>query len=391
MNLLPKASGTRPRVACEIMPRGVVAARSDEATGPLAAVARVVLSEGAIAPSLKPGNIADRVAVAAALRRALEQVGARSNSREDDIALVIPDSAVRVLLLDFDALPNRLSEALPLVRFRLKKLLPFDADEAMVSFQVMSTSKSVVRVLAVAIPRDVLSEYETAAREAGFEPGAVLPSTLAALAALDDTEPVLLVNANSLGVTTAIVRGGILLLHRSLDLQEPSSGTPANLPPALFEPSALFESLPAGLPLAGLPLIDVHDSAAEWAAQQPLPEHGRDPYAANRDDSRDDSEPPLNAAADDLQPVALAGEIAQAVSVAAAYFEDTLASPPERVLSAGPLGAAQLRSILMEQGVSEADGLRVQELVESAAIAADAASADVPRAWLSGVLGALRG
>jgi type IV pilus assembly protein PilM len=390
MNLLPKASGTRPRVACEIMPRGVVAARSDEATGPLAAVARVVLGDGAITPSLKPGNIADRVAVAAALRRALEQVGARSNSREDDIALVIPDSAVRVLLLDFDALPNRLSEALPLVRFRLKKLLPFDADEAMVSFQVMSTSKSVVRVLAVAIPRDVLSEYETVAREAGFEPGAVLPSTLAALAALDDTGAVLLVNANSLGVTTAIVRGGILLLHRSLDLQEPAAGTPANLPPALFEPSALFDSS-AGLPLAGLPLIDVHDSAAEWAAQQPLPEHGRDPYAAGREDPENDSEPPLNAAADDLQPVALAGEIAQAVSVAAAYFEDTLAAPPERVLSAGPLGAAQLRSILMEQGVAEADGLRVQELVESAAIAADASRADVPRAWLSGVLGALRG
>jgi type IV pilus assembly protein PilM len=308
-------------------------------------------------------------------------------------------------LLDFDALPNRLSEALPLVRFRLKKLLPFDADEAMVSFQVMSTSKSVVRVLAVAIPRDVLSEYETAAREAGFEPGAVLPSTLAALAALDDAEPVLLVNANSLGVTTAIVRGGILLLHRSLDLQEPAAGTPANLPPALFEPSALFESStglapaglePAGLALVELPLVDVHDTAAEWAAQQPLPEHGRDPYGADREYAgreytADNSEPPLNGAADDLQPVALAGEIAQAVSVAAAYFEDTLAAPPERVLSAGPLGAAQLRSILVEQGVAEADGLRVRELVESAAIAADATSADVPRAWLSGVLGALRG
>jgi type IV pilus assembly protein PilM len=405
MNLLPKASGTRPRVACEIMPRGVVAARSGESTSALAAVARVILAEGAIAPSLKPGNIADRVAVAAALRRALEQVGARSNSREDDVTLVIPDSAVRVLLLDFDALPNRLSEALPLVRFRLKKLLPFDADEAMVSFQVMSTSKSVVRVLAVAIPRDVLSEYETAAREAGFEPGAVLPSTLAALAVLDDAEPVLLVNANSLGVTTAIVRGGILLLHRSLDLQEPAAGTPANLPPALFEPSALFESStglapaglePAGLALVELPLVDVHDTAAEWAAQQPLPEHGRDPYGADREYAgreytADNSEPPLNGAADDLQPVALAGEIAQAVSVAAAYFEDTLAAPPERVLSAGPLGAAQLRSILVEQGVAEADGLRVRELVESAAIAADATSADVPRAWLSGVLGALRG
>jgi type IV pilus assembly protein PilM len=371
MNLLPKASGTRPRVACEIMPQGVVAARSEDAAGPLIAVARAVLGEGAIAPSLKPGNIADRVAVAAAVRRALEQVGARSNSRGDDITLVIPDSAVRVLLLEFDSLPNRLSEALPLVRFRLKKLLPFDADEAMVTFQVMSTSKSLVRVLAVAIPRDVLSEYETAAREAGFEPGAVLPSTLAALAALDDTEPVLLVNANALGVTTAIVRAGILLLHRSVDLQEPALGLPANVPPAMFEPP--------------LPLVDVHASAGEWAAQEALPEHGSDRYAM------DGIESPLTGTAEDLQPVALAAEIAQAVSVAAAYFEDTLAAVPDRVLSAGAIGAEQLRQILVGEGVVEADGLRVRELVESAVLGADAASAAVPRAWLSGVLGALRG
>ena len=395
MNLLPKAAGTRPRLACEITPQGVVAARSEEALGPVAAVARVMLEEGAIAPSLKPGNVADRVAVAAAMRRTLEQVGGRSNARGGDLTLVIPDSAVRVLLLDFDALPNRLSEALPLVRFRLKKLLPFDADEAMVSFQVMSTSKSVVRVLAVAIPRDVLSEYETAAREAGFEPGAVLPSTLAALAGLEETEPVLLVNANSMGVTTAIMRGGILLLHRSVDLQAPAYGVPADGSPARFDTA-----------LAGLPLIDVEESAAEWAAQEPLPEYGRNPYALPLSESapasqsyRDGSdatnhlEPLLAVAPDSIpsQPQPMAAEIAQAVSVAAAYFEDTLAALPEAVLSAGPLGAEQLRHILGAQGVAETDGLRVREMVDSAALGEGVASAGVPRAWLSGVVGALRG
>ncbi len=184
--------------------------------------------------------------------------------------MVIPDAAVRVLLLDFDVLPNKLSEALPIVRFRLKKMLPFDADDAMLTYQVMSTSRSVVRVLAVAIPRDVLSEYETAAREAGFEPGAVLPSTLACVAAMDDGDgAALLINANPVGVTTAIVRSGILMLHRSVDLQ-PSVGTgvPANFPPAMFESNG-----------HALPLVDVHETAREWAAQEPLPEHGRNPYA----------------------------------------------------------------------------------------------------------------
>ncbi len=434
MNLLPKASGSRPRLACEISPDGVVAARSPEPGLPLAAVAKVDLSEGAISPGLKPGNIADRVAVIAALRRALEGVGARSNARNADLTLVIPDAAVRVLLLDFDSLPNKLSEALPIVRFRLKKLLPFEADDAMVSFQVMSTSRSVVRVLAVAVPRDVLSEYESVARETGFEPGAVLPSTLAALGAIDEAEGAsLLVNASPLGVTTAIVRAGIVLLHRAVELVEHAAPTPANVPASLFEPTPLSD-------VSGvfLPVVDRDATAGEWAAQEPAPEYGRDMYAgeaapvtrspyaspgmlsaldadsgntvlvspasmselidplANTDLQRlaafaapggpDEPEPTVHTLAPDVR----AEEIAQAVSVAVAYFEDSLGVAPEILLSAGPLGAEHLSETLREQGLVQQDGLRVREIVTAEVLAAEATTRAVPRSWLAGVVGALK-
>jgi type IV pilus assembly protein PilM len=234
----------------------------------------------------------------------------------------------------------------------------------------------------------VLSEYETVAREAGFEPGCVLPSTLACLAAVDDAEPALLVNANSIGVTAAIVRGGILLLHRSVDLQE--------------------HSVTTATPLAGeisLPLVDAHETAGEWAAQEPLPEHGRNPYADQVEDEAAVQDPGSitgiklpdvylagqgNVGASDLQPVPLSAEIAQAVSVAAAYFEDTLAVAPTEVLSAGSLGAERLARILKTSGVGEEDGLRVRELVDAGELMPDAVTASAPRAWLSGVVGALR-
>lgn len=465
MNLLPKASGTRPRVACEISPQGVVAARSNDAASPLAAVAKVDLAEGAVVPSLKPGNIADRVAVTAALRRAMEAIGSRPNSRGTDLTVIIPDAAVRVLLLEFDSFPSKLSEALPIVRFRLKKLLPFDADDAMISFQIMSSSKALVRVLAVAIPRDVLSDYETAVREAGFEPGAVLSSTLAAVAGVDDADSAsLIVNASPQSITSAIVRGGVLMLHRSVDLQEHGVGSPANIPPALLE-------TPSGA--AHLPLVDREHSAAEWAAQEALPEHGRNPYADRAWDEAavqgedgitqlpvpqeysgatavypamhvppgDLSRSPYAAGTVDADlnaelhnsvlvaptslgsltdPAALAElrnlataprehahvapdhngalshselaqEIAQAVSVATAYYEDTLFTAPSRILSAGPLGANGLLRILNERGIAQADGLSVRELVESASLLSDAVTSQVPRGWLAGVLGALRG
>lgn len=459
MNLLPQASGIRPRVACEIAPEGVVAARADAATGPLSAVASVVLVEGSIAPGLKPGNLVDRVSVVGALRRALEQVGAKPNARNADVTLVIPDGACRVLLLDFDALPSKLSEALPLVRFRLKKLLPFDADDAMLSFQIMSQTRQMVRVLAVAIPRDVLAEYEGAVREAGFDPGAVLPSTLASLAAVEAASPTLVVNASHLGVTTAITREGILLLHRTVDLQREPVGVPAGVPPALVEPG------PGEF--AMLPLVDRADTAGEWARQEPLPEHGRNPYGdeaaaeaavQNVDGVTGMPVPPVyasepvvaarepgaieqspyasptlladlyaekhnsvlvaptslgtltdpaaveelralaaSAAREPLRPAEglpareFADEVAQAVSVAVAYFEDNLATAPEVVLSAGAIGAAALQRILEQEWAVGADDLRVRDLVTAEALAVDAVSARVQKSALAGVLGALRG
>src|ERR1700712_832114 len=323
MNLLPQPSGNRPRLACEISPQGVVAARAETAVAPLSAVARIALAAGAVSPGLRPGNIVDRVAVIAAVRKALEDVGARANSRGSDLTLVIPDAAVRVLLLDFDALPNKLSEALPIVRFRLKKMLPFDADDAMVTYQVMSTSRSMVRVLAVAIPPDVLSEYEAVAREAGFEPGTVLPSTLACVAAMDEGESAaLLINANPLSVTTAIVRSGILMLHRSVDLQPAASAVPANYPAAMFEWNGHT-----------LPLVDVHETAGEWAAQEALPEHGRNPYAEAAPVERS---PYASATVDDDLRVELHNAVLVAPVTMREFAEDVVREPTLAAASSAP-------------------------------------------------------
>jgi type IV pilus assembly protein PilM len=347
----------------------------------MAAVARVSLQPGAVVPGLKPGNLADRVAVVAALRTAMEQLGERAATRGGaEIAIVIPDAAMRVLLLDFESLPGKREEALPLVRFRLKKLVPFDVDAAVVSYQVMSSARSLVRVLAAVVPRDVLEEYESVVREAGFAPGAVLPSTLAALAAVDDAEPTLLVNAQPGGVTTAIVRGGVLLLHRSVDLQEHTVVTAQPVEPILLDEPPLRP-------------LDLEQTAAEWAAQEPLPEHGRNPYAEMR-------EPVATALAEqnvayalaqDLQQGSLSSEIAQAVSVAVAYFEDTLSLVPDEVWSAGSIGAERVSRMLVEQGIAVAGAVRVREVVGAAALLQEAVTATVSRSLLAGVMGALRG
>ena len=378
MEFLPRSLGTRPRLACEVRADGVVAARAEDATAVLQAVARVSLTEGIVLPQFhpdpaaaengtEPGSVAGgvretagREALVGALRTALEQVGQRGR----DVTLVVPDAAVRVLLLDFDALPAKAAEALPVVRFRLKKLLPFDADGAAVSYQVMATTRAGLQVLAVAMPREVQAEYERLVREAGFEPGAVLPSTLAALAGLAEGEtPMLVVNAGLEGVTTAIVKSGVLLLHRTVDLggEAGAGAVRAEAAPvaAAQEPADISMAAIA----ARLKALDAR------AAMQP-------------------------AAAAERGADAGWNEVGQAVSVATAYFEDTLETAPTVVLSAGPLGAEALSALigLLIAGVRVA-AVAVQEIVSRQMLGEGAASAGlyggIPLGWLAGVRGAL--
>ena len=92
----------------------------------------------------------------------------------------------------------------------------------------------------------------------------------------------------------------------------------------------------------------------------------------------------------ELKEQALAGvarEVTQAVSVAAAYFEDTLQVAPQVVRTAGTLGAETLAAMLDESGMQ---GLRVQEMVDAGMMQAGAVTASVARGWLAGVRGALR-
>ena len=62
-----------------------------------------------------------------------------------------------------------------MVRFRLKKSLPFDVDQSSVSFERQGSGNQ-IRVVAAVTPRHVLDEYESLVREAGYNPGTVLPS-----------------------------------------------------------------------------------------------------------------------------------------------------------------------------------------------------------------------
>jgi type IV pilus assembly protein PilM len=245
--ILPSAheASPRPTLAAEITPEGVTAAATVKGGSPQLAFSSI--AEGALLPSLHAGNLVNAEPVTSALRSALDQVAGRSRTT----TLVIPDAAVRVLILDFDTLPAKYDEADSIIRFRLKKLVPFDVDDAQVSYQTLSQKAGHTSLLAAVVPKDVLAEYENALIAAGYEVGAVLPASMASLAAAPDMEAELVVNLCGSTVTTAIVSGNELLLHRSLELPSEENAWLAELQRAIAVTAAYFEDL-LGAPPARL-------------------------------------------------------------------------------------------------------------------------------------------
>src|SRR6202162_4339980 len=137
------SNSAKPKLACEIAADRVLAGRLSDDGLSLAACGARELAPGSVVPDLVEGNLRQRDAVSSALHETLASVAGRSH----DVIAVVPDAAVRVVLLEFDTLPSDSEEAAGVVRFRMKKSLPFDVDKARVSYHAQKSSTG-VRVVA---------------------------------------------------------------------------------------------------------------------------------------------------------------------------------------------------------------------------------------------------
>jgi type IV pilus assembly protein PilM len=227
---------TRPRLACEITPEGVIAARASEKSSRLEVFTGRRLNEGVIAPGLNAPNVLNPEALRSALNGALSAVAGKSR----DVIIVLPDVAIRVVLLDFDALPVKPEEAEPVVRFRLKKSLPFDVEHAALSYDVTRTNGN-IRVVAAVSPREIIEEYEKALRDAGYAPGVVLPSSLAALGLIDGERPTLVLKVDPMNITIVAVERQQLRLVRTLDNPHGVNVSAAELAEAVLPSIVFFE------------------------------------------------------------------------------------------------------------------------------------------------------
>lgn len=196
-----------PEFVFEISAAGIAMSR----TRPPAVVQYAELPAGALEPSPVKDNMLDTVAFAQAVARLVPATAKRGRRTA---ALILPDNAVRLAVLRFESLPDKEEERQALIRFRLKKTLPFDVDEAALSWHLQPGNT----VIAAVTPAEIVVRYETAFRAAGLHPGLVTCSSLALVDLLPATGYILAAHKSEGALTVLALRDGILILARTLEL-----------------------------------------------------------------------------------------------------------------------------------------------------------------------------
>jgi type IV pilus assembly protein PilM len=221
----------------EIAPERVAAARFGR-TGALDGYAVEPLPPRAIVPSAVESNIGN----AAAVKLAVSNACVRLRAKDEDVALILPDPVIRVFVQHFDEFPRSTAEAEPMLRWKLKKSVPFEVDETLISFMRQSPREEGVDIVTALARLRIIREYEALAEGADLHPGVVLSSSLAAITLLDDQRPTLLARVSGNSLTTAIVREGVLCGYRCTEL--PAQGldlTPAMLLEEIYPVAAFYQ------------------------------------------------------------------------------------------------------------------------------------------------------
>jgi type IV pilus assembly protein PilM len=221
-----------PEFAFEIAADGIAMSR----TRPPAAVQHMVLPSGVIAPSPVKENVLDAGAFAEAVSRLVPPGNGRGRR---GAALILPDNCVRVAVLDFDKLPEKEEERRPLINFRLRKSVPFDIDDAALSYFPQVGRKVVVALS----PSGIVARYEAPFRAAGLHPGLVTVSSLAMLDLLPAHGSIVMARRSPGALTAVALQNGVVTIARSLELADAESDPDGAADPLAEITAALYPTL----------------------------------------------------------------------------------------------------------------------------------------------------
>jgi type IV pilus assembly protein PilM len=199
-----------PGMAFEVSEAGIAAAR----IGVHTELDFQALAPGVLEISPLKENVLDEAAFVGAVKALAVSHTARKGK---DAALILPDFCTRTTVLDFDSFPTDVAEQLALIRFRLKRSVPFDVETAAVGYWVQP-GPTRVDVVVVMTPLDIVAHFEAPFRAAGLNPGLVTTSSLAALELAPEGGLTMVAKLTGRSLTLLVRDKSTLKLVRCLEL-----------------------------------------------------------------------------------------------------------------------------------------------------------------------------
>lgn len=150
----------------------------------------------------------------------IQQLASTSSNRKRRAVLILPDYCARVAVLEFDSFPGKAEEQSSLVRFRMKKSVPFDVESAALSYYPQIRADKKLDVVVAVAALEIVARYEAPFRAAGLQTGVVTTSALAA-ADLEKGHGIsLMAKLSGRVLTLSVFRSGILKLVRCIELPQ---------------------------------------------------------------------------------------------------------------------------------------------------------------------------
>ncbi len=186
------------------------------------------LAPGVLTPGLREPNIRDPRRFVEGVREVLAPLA----GREERIALCLPETSGRVLLLETDTVFKSRSEGLEIVRWQLRNTLPGDLRDLQLDYQVLERGDSGrTRLVAALLSRPVLSQFEELLAEAGFAAAIIDFQSLHLYnyyrPRLEPGEDFVLIGVEGGLLSLQLFQGGILTFHRTRET--------AAEPPRIFQ------------------------------------------------------------------------------------------------------------------------------------------------------------
>ncbi|MFW6123681.1 MAG: hypothetical protein ACOC5G_00505 [Acidobacteriota bacterium] len=182
------------------------------------------LPEGVVRPSLNEKNIVKEEILKPEFLKAIKEV----NARDKDIVLIFPELSQKTFTFLFDSLPGSAQEREQIIRFRIKKKMPFLPEDVRISYDLIPKDSG-VRAVAILTRKYIVKEYEEFLGQFGLRVRTMVPPSvgLVNLLNMESEQNYLLLNVEQDSFSLSVYTNSEFSLYRqkrfSLELGESGS------------------------------------------------------------------------------------------------------------------------------------------------------------------------